>query len=109
MQMNGSQQPDGAAADHSNAEVPPAADAQQQQQQQQLLCHLLPLLLDQLRDTLLAQHKHHKQQDKGDMGESGPPQHSMAHHDMHVARRSESHAPCTVFVAAAAALHHPDL
>jgi len=44
-------------------------DKQQQQQQQQVSCQLLPLLLDQLRDTLLAQHRHRKLQDKGDMGE----------------------------------------
>jgi hypothetical protein len=37
------------------------------------LCHMLPLLLDQLRDTLLAQHRHRKLQEKAiDMGESPP-------------------------------------
>jgi hypothetical protein len=41
----------------------------QQQQRQRLWCHLLPLLLDELRDDLLAQHRHRKLQDKGDMGE----------------------------------------
>jgi hypothetical protein len=43
---------------------------QQQQQQQELVCCLLPLVLDNLRDTLLAQHRHRQQQDKGgSMGE----------------------------------------
>lgn len=52
----------------------PQADAHSEQQQQQLVlvvCHMFPLLLDQLRDTLLAQHRHRKLQDKGaDMGEA---------------------------------------
>jgi hypothetical protein len=42
---------------------------QQQQQQQQQMCVLVPLLLDGLRDTLLAQHRHRRLQEKGDMGE----------------------------------------
>jgi hypothetical protein len=44
---------------------------QQQQQQgcwQQLLGLLLPQLLDCLRDTLMAQHRHNRAQDKGELG-----------------------------------------
>jgi hypothetical protein len=44
---------------------------QKQQQQgrwQQLLGLLLPQLLDSLRDTLMAQHRHNRAQDKGELG-----------------------------------------
>lgn len=60
----------------------PAATVKQKQQQQeerqekleqhswqQLLSGLLPLLLDRLRDALMAQHRHMKAQDRGELGE----------------------------------------
>lgn len=57
-----------AAAAHPAA---PAAELQQQQQQgcwRQLLSRLLPQLLDCLRDTLMAQHRHNRAQDRGELG-----------------------------------------
>jgi hypothetical protein len=58
------------AAEQSTELQAPALKQQQQQGcWQQLLSLLLPQLLDGLRDTLMAQHRHNRAQDRGELGE----------------------------------------
>jgi hypothetical protein len=69
-----------------------AGSLTQQQQQgcwQQLLGLLLPQLLDSLRDTLLAQHRHSRAHDKGELGGWHPGcfTHLVACCTMHLLRR----------------------